>query len=148
MSHQLYPSILRRGLVPAVQTVAESVEPAKALTLEIDERLQRSERSDRNYIPYDIRLGCYRVAEEAVTNLLKHSAASEVHITLARESNLLTLWVEDNGRGFDTAASANSIGLAVMRDFAEVNGGSCTVTSRPGDGTRVSARFPLPRPAK
>ncbi len=148
MSHQLYPAILRRGLIPAVQTVAESVEPAKALTLELDQRLERAERSDRNYIPYDVRLSCYRVAEEAVTNILKHSVATEVHITLAREGDTLTLWVEDNGRGFDTAATGDSIGLAVMRDFAEVNGGSCSIESRPGDGTRVSARFPLPTPTE
>lgn len=148
MSHQLYPSILRRGLIPAVQTVAELVEPAKTLTLDLDRRLEREERSDRNRIPYDVRLGCYRVVEEAVTNILKHSSATEVHVTVAREGNTLAVWVEDNGQGFDAASAVESVGLAGMRDFAEMTGGSCRVMSSPGEGTRVSARFPLPAPTQ
>ena len=144
MSHRLHPSILRRGLIPAVQTVAEMVEPAKTLTIDLDQVLERSERSDRNYIPYDVRLACYRVVEEAVTNILKHSSGTEVHIALAKEEEVLTVRVEDNGQGFDLTSVKDGIGLAGMRDFAEVSGGSCEVSSRPGHGTRVSARFPLP----
>jgi PAS domain S-box-containing protein len=95
-----------------------------------------------------IATSAYRIAQEALTNVARHSAASRVDVSLwAREATLL-LSIEDNGRGLDPRALAESRGLGVagMRERAELIGGTLAVRSRPGGGTRVELTIPLTAP--
>ena len=67
ISHQLYPSILRRGLVVAIQSLADQFETALDIEMDLDEVILRRERSDPRFIPEQVRLTAYRIAEEALT---------------------------------------------------------------------------------
>jgi two-component system sensor histidine kinase UhpB len=84
----------------------------------------------------------FRIAQEALTNVVKHAQASQVTLTLAEEQGLVRLIIADDGRGFDLSSLAEhqgrlGWGLLTMADRAEVVGGRCRIESIPGGGTRV-----------
>jgi signal transduction histidine kinase len=87
----------------------------------------------------------YRIAQEALTNVTRHAAATEVRVSLQPEKGALTLAVVDNGRGFDLKEieASECLGLAGMRERAGLLGGSLEIRSRPGKGTRVCFRLPV-----
>jgi PAS domain S-box-containing protein len=87
----------------------------------------------------------YRIAQEALTNVARHSFATQVKITLEAKHGLLTLAVQDNGQGFDTQKLADSqcLGLAGMRERAGLVGGSLELHAKPGKGARVCFRLLL-----
>ena len=74
ITHQLYPSILRRGLIPALQSLGDQFESAIDLQMELDPDLVQRERVDSNLIPERVRLSAYRIAENALANVVKHDS--------------------------------------------------------------------------
>jgi signal transduction histidine kinase len=94
-------------------------------------------------VPLPVKEAVYRIAQEALTNVFKHSRATEVAVSLRSASGGLELEVADNGRGFDPAGEyPGHLGLRSMTERAENLGGRLRITSRPGGGTRVIANFP------
>lgn len=87
----------------------------------------------------------YRIAQEALTNVARHSFATQVQITLKEEKGILTLAVVDNGRGFNTRKIEESecLGLAGMRERAGLIGGALEIQSKPHKGTQVYFKLPL-----
>jgi signal transduction histidine kinase len=88
-----------------------------------------------------------RVAQEALANVRKHAGASQVTVTLSYLDDVVVLDVQDDGVGFDpaaTVAAAGGLGLRAMRERAEQLGGSLTIESTPGDGTTIAVELPLP----
>ena len=147
ISQQLYPSILRRGLTPAVQSLGDQFEAALPIQMDVDDDLMNKERADSDLVPEQVRLAAYRIAENALSNVLKHAGAKEVVVTLGlqREEGL-RLTVRDDGRGFDVEGASDGLGLGTMQDYADVVGGKCVVHSAPGEGTEVTATLPLGGP--
>ncbi|MBL7119335.1 MAG: PAS domain S-box protein [Dehalococcoidia bacterium] len=144
ISHRLYPSILRQGLVPALQSLGDQFEAILAIEMELDEELMRQERANRRLIPEQVRLAACRIAEEALTNVVKHAEASRVTLGLELSSEgWLRLTVRDDGQGFEGQSTSGGLGILMMHDYAEVVGGRCAVRSAPGEGTGVTATFPL-----
>ena len=144
MAYRLFPSILRRGLIPALQSLSDQVEEILCIELVLDERLVQKERADSGLIPEQTRLAVYRIAEEALTNVVKHARAKKAIIELKQNSsNWLTLSVRDEGQGFDTTATPGGLGLAIMLDYATVVGGTCVTRSATGKGTEVMAVLPF-----
>ncbi len=98
-----------------------------------------------------VQTGLYRIAQEALTNVVKHARAREVSVILERRGTVLQLIIEDDGRGFssvqiaETLDKGEKLGLAGMRERAALLGGSVTIESSPGSGTTVYARIPIPR---
>ena len=87
----------------------------------------------------------YRIAQEALTNVARHSFATHVDIMLQAKNSMLTLMVADNGRGFNSRKLAESegLGLAGMRERASLIGGNLEIQSRPRKGTQVSLSLPI-----
>jgi len=89
----------------------------------------------------DVELALFRIAQEALTNIAKHAAASRARVELGRSGARLTMVVEDNGRGIVPAAANDTAppgwGMAVMRERAAAVGGAVRVASS-GSGTRVT----------
>ncbi len=143
LSQQLYPAILRRGLVPALQSLGDRFETALTIQFDVDDQLAGMEKAEAGLIREPVRLAAYRISENALTNVLKHSEASTVTIGLEHSSvGLLRLSIEDDGVGFAVDATPPGQGLAAMRDYAESVGGECVIRSDPGNGTRVVANLP------
>jgi signal transduction histidine kinase len=94
----------------------------------------------------EVETAAYRIVQEALTNVARHAGANEVFVRAWTEAEVLNLQVEDNGAGFDPAPSlviSPTGGLPGMRERAFLLGGSLTVESAPGHGTRLRAEFPL-----
>ena len=87
----------------------------------------------------------YRITQEALTNVARHSFATQVRISLEVKKGFFTLIVKDNGRGFkpQDLEYSHCLGLAGMRERAALVGGSLELQSRPGKGTRILFRLPL-----
>ena len=95
-------------------------------------------------LPAETEIGTFRIIQEALTNVARHAGVREAAVELCVEDSSVLVRVEDRGRGFDPRAlGTGSSGLAGMQERARLVGGSLTVDTRPGAGTRLEARFPL-----
>ncbi len=97
----------------------------------------------------DIEHHLLRIGQEALTNALRYARATEIHVTLTCEDGHIELRVEDQGEGFDPNSPIyrRSLGLRGMQERADALGGKLTITSEPGEGTRVEVVVPLPHDA-
>jgi signal transduction histidine kinase len=94
-------------------------------------------------LPIDTETALYRIAQEALGNAVRHSAARNIRLSLRRDGSLIELQVHDDGRGFDPAAHSEGLGLHSMRERAQSVGGVYEVHSAPGQGCVVSVRVPI-----
>ncbi len=92
--------------------------------------------------PQAVELACFRIAQEALTNAMRHSGAGRIDIVVEADWRELRLEVRDDGRGFDPA-HARGLGLLTMRERAQQLGGALEIDAAPGGGTRVRATLPL-----
>ncbi len=91
-------------------------------------------------IPLPLEQALYRIAQESLTNVRRHSRANRVDIDLSWHNNTVTLTITDNGQGFDqSTASHKGVGLQSMRERIEALGGRLRVTSRANSGTKIIA---------
>src|SRR5207253_1404373 len=99
--------------------------------------------------PPQLALGLYRIAQEALANLVRHAAARSAHVTLAVDGGTVHLAVADDGTGFvpSTVRRAGGLGLASIEERARLLGGECRIASSPGAGTKIDVDVPLPPPA-
>jgi len=96
-------------------------------------------------LPSGLELCLYRVAQEAVSNAIKHSRASEMFVELTYSDETILLKVADLGVGFDSSASHQGIGLTTMRERLRIFGGELLVESNEGKGTTIIAKAKLER---
>lgn len=101
----------------------------------------------------DLAIACFRVAQEALTNVVRHARAQHVWIELSQHDGFVELVVRDDGVGFEVggtlerAASGGNLGLLGMRERVEILGGSLRIDSRVGQGTRICIALPLAEPS-
>jgi signal transduction histidine kinase len=93
-------------------------------------------------IPTDVRIALYRIAQEALNNVVKHAGATKASVRLDCTDQGLELTVEDDGSGFSETAGVGKLGLSIMRERAEAVGARIEVTSQPGRGTSVRVAWP------
>ena len=141
----LRPSMLDDiGLLPTLRWYVSRY--AKRMSLEIE--LQALGLEDR--LPAEMETLLYRAVQEALTNVARHAQASRVNIRLERKSSTVSTFIQDDGRGFDAEElaqrppSARGVGLLGMRERVAGLGGSLSIHSHPGQGTRLSIIVPLP----
>jgi signal transduction histidine kinase len=97
----------------------------------------------------DLAIACFRVAQEALTNVLKHSRAQHVWIEVSQSERALQLVIRDDGIGFDVvrtvegATARGHLGLLGMRERVQILGGSLEVDSKPARGTRIRISVPV-----
>jgi signal transduction histidine kinase len=136
----LRPSLLDDlGLVPALQFQLEHFERRSGMSCEfVEEDVAES-------LPDVVNTCVYRVVQEALHNAEKHSGASRIRVSVQQSADSLTATVEDNGRGFEWQGRANNRGLGLIgiRERATLAGGTVSIDTSPGRGTRVKLRIPL-----
>jgi signal transduction histidine kinase len=104
------------------------------------------------FFPPEDSVHLYRIVQEALNNVARHSGAREAWVTLEEQDGELKLEIRDNGAGFEVGAdnsrvAGQGIGLMGMRERAEHLNGSFTIRSSPGQGTAITVRVPVRRPA-
>jgi len=135
---ELRPGSLERdGLEQALRTHAAALESRVGLSILVEAELPVA-------LPLETQEDLYRIATEALHNVVKHAAAKQVDVRVAQRGGTLRLSVKDDGRGFGAhRMSEANLGMAGMRARAERLGGTLTITSRPGAGTTVEAVVPV-----
>src|SRR4051794_6203263 len=154
---------LAEGAVQSVRDISLLLRPpllddlglAPALQFQLEEFLRRSgitcefvEEGVSEQLPDAIKTCVYRVVQEALHNCEKHSGAVRVRVAVRQLPDVLMAEVEDNGRGFQMnpqgmPSRVRGLGLLGIRERVAVAGGSLTVDSAPGRGTKISLRIPL-----
>jgi signal transduction histidine kinase len=100
-------------------------------------------------VPDPLRMVVYRILQEGLNNISKHSGASQVHFSFGKADRKIELSVRDNGRGFDPLEvfsreiPMHGLGLASMKERTEHEGGIFVIESTPGKGTTLKATWPL-----
>ncbi len=138
ISHRLHPEALRVGLVAALQIFAAQLHGVLDVRLVADDALLASERT----LPMNLRLVAFRVAEEALGNVLKHAVATCATVWLGLEEGCFKLEVTDDGRGFDASSQPVGLGLLCLGARVESAGGRWGIESRQGGPTRLWAEVP------
>ena len=141
LSHNLRPPGLDvYGLTAALEGLCHDFNAHSPLSLQFS----GDELPDLDPLPA---LSLYRFAQEAITNAVKHAQAEEIHVKLTQQSDKIVLTVTDDGIGFmppdfNEAVPADGAGLIGMIERLEMVGGSLSITSKPGEGSRLTAVIP------
>ena len=153
----LVPGPVRACRVPAVKPVHGLVHALRLyvaqLTTDADWHVALDVADDWTPLPGPLEAAIFRIVQEATTNALKYSQAPEVEVRLWRDARDLCVAITDCGVGFDPNRiptqpdQGTHMGLVGIRERARLWGGRCTITSRPGVGTRVQVSIPLARAA-
>jgi signal transduction histidine kinase/CheY-like chemotaxis protein len=135
----LRPSILDDlGIIPAIKWFCREFEKTYShICVEKHIDLAESDVTD------SLKTAIYRISQEAMNNIAKHSKASLVKLGLQEEDGKITLTIEDNGQGFDPENAIRGLGLSTMRERAELSGGNYTFESTEGRGTVIRASWPI-----
>jgi signal transduction histidine kinase len=132
------------GLLPAVRQYLEELRREAGWEVEC-----RVEAADFRLLPAQ-ETALFRIAQEAVTNAWKHANTPRLQIelkTIGGASTTLSMVIKDWGTGFQPGralANMQHLGLLSMRERARMLGGTCTIESRPGQGTIIHVHMPLP----
>jgi signal transduction histidine kinase len=142
LSHELHPSRLDvLGLAPALDGLCREMSSAHGAAIAF-ERWPISAP-----IPEEAALCLFRVTQEALRNVVKHSGGRTARVSLQEQDGTVELQVIDSGRGFSPDASANGLGLVSMRERVSLIGGRITIHSHAGAGTRIVVAIPAPAAA-
>jgi signal transduction histidine kinase len=144
LSFDLRPSLLDDlGLVPALRSLVDRQAQRAGFSASVD-----ADPTQRQ-IPPQVETACYRIVQEALTNVIRHAQAQNVIVKLRVDHDELDLLIRDDGAGFDArtalqhAARGGNLGLLGMEERATLAGGRLTIKSDPGQGTDVRALFTL-----
>jgi PAS domain S-box-containing protein len=140
LSHQLHSSKLDYvGLVPTVRGLCEEIQETYGIEIRF------SERGISPSLSKDVALCLFRISQEALSNIVKHSDAKCAQVHLNANANSVTLQVTDEGRGFhqDVGHPDAGIGFTGMRERLRPVGGKLSITSEPMKGTTILAEVPL-----
>jgi PAS domain S-box-containing protein len=145
LSHQLHSSKLDLvGLVPALKGLCKEISHKYMVEIDFTER-----EGPRN-IPKDTALCLFRVAQEALANIVKHSRSKEARVEFLGKSSGATLRIMDNGVGFDMGVQKSGAGIGIigMSERLRLVGGRLSIRSEPNRGTEIIAEVPLVVPTK
>jgi signal transduction histidine kinase len=140
--HDLRPPVLDAlGLVPSLSRYAEQFTSHAGIECEV------ISTGDSFRLVPDVEIGLYRIMQEALQNVSVHSGAQRVIVAVNFEPDVLTLFISDNGRGFDLAVFERNgnghFGLLGMRERAESFGGKLVIKTEVGRGTQVGVWIPI-----
>ena len=143
ISLDLRPSMLDDlGLVPALRSLLDQQGRRASLAVRFS-----AENMPEKLDP-EIQTTCFRIAQEAITNVLRHARATHVDVDLRRENGKFRLLIRDNGLGFDAgSAQVQTVGLGLIgiKERAALIGGRAKIISSPNKGTTIEVSVPLTR---
>jgi signal transduction histidine kinase len=147
-ARRLRPALLDDlGLVPALNSLINGVREANDLPIKLTTFPELQELDVRKRTVF------YRVAQEALTNIVRHAEAKFVHVIFKYRRKTVLMEIRDNGKSFNVqyvllAKGKRHLGVLGMRERVEMVGGTFKIESHPGQGTLISAEIPFSRVAK
>ena len=146
-SHELRPTTLEhQGLAAALEQIADDFNKLGQFSIEVQVDGVEPELSE------EVKLGFFRIAQEALNNCRKHAKASQAKIDICFNHKLMRMMVSNNGEGFNVkealkqSSGKGSLGLISMRERSDLIGAKLNIESKPGQGTIVRVDMPLITP--
>jgi signal transduction histidine kinase len=143
LSHRLRPAALEEfGLVVALQTLVDEIAHQTGIAADCQFDL------NGDALPPGVEAVLYRIAQEGLTNVLRHAEASQASVALTTDNNIVVMTIEDNGRGFSprrltAQPGKRHLGLISMHERASIAGGYLDIYSAPNQGTTLTVRIPI-----
>lgn len=139
ITHQLHPAALEHlGLISALRSLCGEFSRHEGI------RVWFSVEKEFARVPADIAICLYRIAQEALRNVVKHSGSSVAWVKIAENRGEIQLSVEDKGAGFKLHASPTAgLGLVSMQERVQIVQGKITIQSAPGEGTLIRVYVPV-----
>jgi len=131
------------GLLPPLQALARRTEQLSGIPVRLHVSLRYAEGVIGTRLLPDVELAVYRVVQEALTNVRRHSTATRVTVTVVEDDETVVAEISDDGRGFDVDG-AGGFGLSGMRERAELAEGTLEVTRGRPDGRGTTVRLVVP----
>ncbi len=136
LARDLRPPLLDElGLGPALRHLLERFQASSDIRVEAE--------IPHGKLPEPAQTAAFRVIQEALENVSRHSQARTLHVEVQREGERITGRVSDDGVGFSKHKAVEGLGIPGMREWVSLAGGELSVSSAPGEGTEVSFRLPL-----
>ncbi len=140
LSHDLHPTVLQHlGLIKGLTAYCGELERAHGVAITC------SAEGDLASISPEAALCLYRIAQEALRNVVAHAGASRAEVRVQRAGDHVEITIADDGRGFDSTCSVrsgNGLGLVSITERAKIAGGVVSMVTAPTRGTRIHARIP------
>ena len=130
------PTLAMNGLVASIEDMISSIEQARNITIDFD-----FDGFDEGLLSSSKQLMTYRIIQEQLNNVLKHSKADRVSIRLGQDNGIVHLVINDNGVGFDAQQIKQGLGLNNIRNRLEVVNGNMQIESQPGEGCTLVVDF-------
>ena len=143
LSHRLHPSTLDYlGLLPAVKSLCNELSGRRGLQIEF---VPNDDFAEFDHLDKELALCAYRIVQEALSNVIKHSGAVTARVQVRCRKQMLYLLITDSGKGFsvDVARHKGRLGLISMEERLRLANGKLIIRSRPNRGTQIEARIPL-----
>lgn len=132
------PTLDELGLEPALSRLTADFEQTSGVKVKMETAVFPSR------LEQPVEIACYRIVQEALTNIARHAQAKKVQITLTQNPNSLLLKIKDDGSGFEIEQTPSAgLGLLGMRERANMLGGHFAIVSKPGRGTQITVEMPL-----
>jgi PAS domain S-box-containing protein len=142
MSRSLVPYTLKDlGLTESINELIDSLMRTRTLNIEF-EYCEFNEEA----IPENQKLSLFRIVQEQLNNIIKHSGAQNVWIRLFNEAGEFILQIKDDGKGFDSSHPRKGIGILNIKNRAELFNGKAEIITEPGSGCQLVVSFPLSEP--
>ena len=132
----LPPSLGEIGLLQALEELVDNIKQVNQLLISIEWN-----DTNEDEISSKLKLTIFRIVQEQLNNVIKHAEAEKVIISIKKEEHQLILSIKDNGLGFNTSLKKNGVGLRNISSRADVNKGSVSVISQPGEGCELVVTF-------
>jgi two-component system sensor histidine kinase UhpB len=130
------PTLTDLGLIESMQELIGSITQAKDISIELDHS-----RFNEDMVSESKKLMLYRILQEQLNNVIKHSGADKVNIQLRHIGKAVHLTIKDNGVGFDVNQNRSGVGLNNIRNRLEVFNGNMDIKSEPGKGCTLAVEF-------
>ena len=140
ISHSMLPPPLEdKAFVDSVREFGKTMKMSGAMDTEV----QLPSTDDIRLLPQELKLSIYRIIQEQVNNIIKHSQATKMRIHLKVKNNVAELMVDDNGKGIQSDSRPKGIGLKNIENRVKMMNGTLEIKTGAGKGFKLMAKFPL-----
>ena len=137
LSKSLVPyGVEKKGVFQAINEIIDTIELSAEIKFESNLSQDVLDKLDMK-----VQMSLYRIIQEQLNNVLKHAKARKIGITLTEQDGMVTLWIEDDGKGFDMTKKRAGIGLSNIQSRVELLEGEMEIESAEGRGCKLQIRF-------
>ena len=140
MTHQLNANAITMiGLIGVMRDLTATLNQ----NFQVEVLLQCNGFSDATSLPKDIEVSAFRILQEGMNNVIRHSGATQAVVQLTKKNKWLSLMIKDNGKGFDEAATPKGLGFTNIINRVDYHNGTVSIVTSEGNGCTLEVKLPI-----